>query len=374
MTARPLALRPLLLAALVLGLAACDSGSDTDPPADTFDRSELLANVASEIIVPSYEALHESVDALDAAVAAFATDPTATNLEAAQGALRAARLAWQDASLFQFGPAESVALRTSLNTYPVDVDRVEANVASGDYILGAVDNRDAVGFPTLGYLLHGVGDGEDEILAAYAAAPDAAARLTYLQDNVDFIAEAVDATAEAWSPGGDYLGMFLSEANAGVDVGSSLGMMINAFILHYERFIRDGKIGIPAGVRSAGVPRPTSTEAYYGGYSAELAAASLRAVQRLFRGDALSGASGTGLDDYLQALDAQPLAAQIVTELDEAIAAVEALEDPLAEQIERDNDPVLAAFQELQDVIVLLKADMTSILGVTITFQDNDGD
>ena len=375
MVARLFSFRPLLLAALAFGLAACDSGSGTEPPPDTFDRSELLADVASEIIVPSYEALQQSVDALDAAADAFAADPTAANLAAAQDALRTARLAWQDASLFQFGPAESVALRTSLNTYPVDVEQVETNVATGDYILGSVDNRDAVGLPTLGYLLHGVGDTEDEILAAYADAPDAADRITYLQDNVDFVAEAVDATVEAWSPGGgDYLGMFLSEANAGVDVGSSLGMMINAFILHYERFIRDGKIGIPAGVRSAGVPRPTSTEAYYGGYSAELTAASLRAVQRLFRGDALSGTAGTGLDDYLQALDAQPLAAQIVTELDEAIAAVDALEDPLAEQIERDVDPVLTAFQELQDVIVLLKADMTSILGVTITFQDNDGD
>jgi hypothetical protein len=28
----------------------------------------------------------------------------------------------------------------------------------------------------------------------------------------------------------------------------------------------------------------------------------------------------------------------------------------------------------MQDAVVLLKADMTSILGVTITFQDNDGD
>lgn len=374
MTPRLSSLRPLLLAALVLGFAACDSGDGSDLPPDTFDRSDLLENVASEIIVPSYAALQQAVDALDAAVEAFAANPTAATLADAQAALKSARLAWQDASLFQFGPAESVGLRASLNTYPVDVEQVEANVASSDYILGAVQNRDAAGLPTLGYLLHGVGTTDEEIVAAYAEAPDAAARAAYLQDNVAFVADAVNATAEAWSDGGDYLDMFLSETNAGVDVGSSLGMLINAFVLHYERFIRDGKIGIPAGVRSAGVPRPTSVEAYYGGYSAELAAASLRAARRLFLGDASDGLAGTGLDDYLRSLDAEPLATQITTEFDEAIAAVDALDDPLAEQIERDNDPVLAAFQEMQDSVVLLKADMTSILGVTITFQDNDGD
>jgi predicted lipoprotein len=374
MTTRLSFLRPLLLTALVLGFAACDSGDGSELPPDTFDRSELLENVASEIIAPSYAALQRAVDALDAAVDAFAADPTAGTLADAQAALKTARLAWQDASLFQFGPAESVGLRTSLNTYPVDVEQVEANVAEGDVILGAVDNRDAVGLPTLGYLLHGVGGTDEEIVAAYTDAPDATDRRAYLRDNVAFVADAVDATAEAWSSGGDYLDMFLSEANAGVDVGSSLGMMINAFVLHYERFIRDGKIGIPAGVRSAGIPRPTSTEAYYGGYSAELAAASLRAVQRLFLGDASDGTAGTGLDDYLRSLDAEALATQVTTEFDEAVAAVEALDDPLSEQIERDNAPVLAAFQEMQDTVVLLKADMTSILGVTITFQDNDGD
>jgi predicted lipoprotein len=374
MTTRLSSLRLLFLAALVLGFAACDSGSDSELPPDTFDRSELLENMATDIIVPSYAALQQAASTLDAAVDAFAADPTAANLAEAQTALKTARLAWQDASLFQFGPAESVALRASLNTYPVDVEQVEANVAAGDYVLGTIENRDAAGLPTLGYLLHGVGSTEGEILAAYTDAPDAAARIAYLQDNIAFVADAVDATAEAWSSGGAYLDMFLSEANAGVDVGSSLGMLINAFVLHYERFIRDGKIGIPAGVRSAGVPRPTSTEATYGGYSAELATASLRAAQRLFLGDAPDGTTGTGLDDYLQALDAEPLAARITTEFGEAVAAVEVLEDPLSEQIERDNDPVLAAFQAMQDVVVLLKADMTSILGVTITFQDNDGD
>src|SRR6056297_3812543 len=175
MTARLSSFRPLLLAALVLGLAACDSGSDDGLPPDTFDRSELLDNVATDIIVPSYAALQQAMSVLDAAVDAFAADPTAATLADAQAALRTARLAWQDASLFQFGPAESVALRTSLNTYPVDVEQVEANVASGDFILGAVENRDAVGLPTIGYRLHGVGTSEAEILEAYTDAPDATA-------------------------------------------------------------------------------------------------------------------------------------------------------------------------------------------------------
>lgn len=340
----------------------------------------MLAHLGENLILPAYRSLQTSVDALDAAAESFAADPTAKTLEDVRAALKNARLAWQDANLFQFGPAESVALRTSLNTYPVDEDKVESNVASGSYTLGTLDNRAAAGFPALGYLLYGTGESDDDVLAAFTDAEDAANRTAYLQDNVEFVKQAVDATVDDWAPeGGDYLATFLSSTNAGTDVGSSLGMLINAFVLHYERFIRDGKIGIPAGVRSAGVPRPTSTEAYYGGYSAELATASVEAVRRLFLGHAAASenaveASSLGLDDHLEHLDAGALATEIETELAEAIAALEALEDPLSKQIESDNEEVLTAFTELQDAIVLLKADMTSVLGITITYQDNDGD
>jgi hypothetical protein len=150
-------------------------------------------------------------------------------------------------------------------------------------------------------------------------------------------------------------------------------MLINAFVKHYERFLRDGKIGIPAGVRSAGVPRPTSTEARYGGYSAQLALNNLLALQQLYEGEGATS-NGPGLGSYLRALGAGDLDAEIETAFDEAASAVADLDDPLAQQIETNNDPVLAAFQEMQDLVVLLKADMTSILGVTITFADNDGD
>ncbi|QXD16124.1 imelysin family protein [Rhodocaloribacter litoris] len=367
---------PFVLAGILL-LASCDSSPSTsEPPPDaTFDRSAMLENYGRTIILPAYETLKQAVDALQAAATTFAGNPTASNLAALRERLKAARLAWQDAALFQFGPAESVTLRATLNTYPADEAKIEANIASGNYVLGTIDNRAAVGFPALAYLLYGPGSTDEEILAAYTNDAQASGRMTYLQDNVTFIKAATDATFEAWhADGGNYIGTFLSPEKAGTDVGSALGMLVNAFILHYERFIRDGKIGIPAGVRSAGVPRPGSTEAFYGGYSAELAVAGVRATRRLFLGNSRSGAEGPGLDDNLRFLGAETLADQITTELDEAIAALEALQDPLSTQIESDLEPVLTAFTELQDVVVLLKADMTSVLGITITFQDNDGD
>lgn len=357
-------------------VAACDSvgTSDSDDDSD-FDRVALLQNYGSDIILPSYETLAADVEDLNASAEAFVETPSQETLSDVQADLKSTRMAWQAASLYQFGPAESLTLRSALNTYPTDEEQIDDNVASGEYTLGSINDRAAGGFPALDYLLHDAGATDAEIVDTYTSGANADSRGAYLLDNVAFIQQNIDQVVEAWSPEGeDYLGTFTSESNAGTDVGSSLGMLINAYVKHYERFLRDGKVGIPAGVRSAGVTRPTSTEASHGGYSLELAIANLQAVKRLYLGETTAGENGPGLDDNLQALGAGDLDTEIVTAIDEAISALQTLNDPLSDQIESNNEPVLDAFQEMQDVVVLLKADMTSVMGITITFQDNDGD
>ncbi len=369
-------LRPILALALLLAagltLAACDSGSSTDETA-SFDRVALLDNYGANVIVPAYEGLDAAAADLDAAAQAFANAPSAATLAGARARLEEAHRAWQDASFFQFGPAASVTLRSALNTYPTDQAKVEANIASGSYALGSLDDQAAGGFPALGYLLYGApGTSDAEVIAAFTDDPG---RGAYLTDNAAFVRSLAGDVLASWSPqGGDYLATFTRPENAGTDVGSSLGMVINAFVRHYERFLRDGKIGIPAGVRSSGVPRPTSVEAVHGGYSAALAVANLRAVERLYLGTGHDGQPGLGLDDYLRARGAEALGDEIAAKSGETLAALQALDDPLHDQITSNNAPVLTAFQEMQDLVVLLKADMTSVLGVTITYQDNDGD
>ena len=371
--------RPTLKSLLValIGSAAivgsCDSSTGSDD--SDFDRPALLANVANNIISPAYGNFETEITELETAVAAFSSDPTETNLVAAQNALHEARLAWQDVNLFGFGPALSSALRTALNTYPTNTDKINANIVAGNNTLGTVANIDAGGFPALDYLLHGTGNTNTEIVEQFTTADNAANRLSYLTANVNFVVSEGSNVASQWEAGsGSYVSTFLSAENSGSDVGSSLGLMVNALTEHFERFIRDGKVGIPAGVRSAGIARPTTTEAFYSGRSRELAAANLRSVLRLFLGSSISGVDGIGLAENLEALGNSELSTSIQTELNEAINVVQGLSDPLSENITNDPDAVLNAFAELQELVVLLKADLASSLGISITGQDNDGD
>ena len=360
----------IFLIGIVALLSSC-GGTDAGNNIST-ERTALLEQTGNNIILPSYQAFQNEVNSLKKAADAFATESTEPTFTALQNQLKATRLTWQKVNLFQFGPAEDVILRASLNTYPTDTGLIKDNIASGEYELGAISNQAAAGFPALGYLLHGTGETNQQIISAYTEASNASKRMDYLLDNISFIKEKTDNVTSAWSDSN--LQMFLSDENAGTDTGSSLSMVVNAMIVHYERFLRDGKIGIPAGVRSSGVIRSKATEAFYSGYSVELAIANLQTVKGLYQGTGLDESSGAGLEENLEALGRESLADEIVTELDEAIAALQKLQDPLSEQVETNHDPVLVAFQEMQELTNLLKADMSSALGITITFQDNDGD
>ena len=361
----------LLFAALLV--VSCDS-SDDGPggsiPAPEFDQFEMLTNYADNLIIPAYSDLQMNADLMKTAVSDFEAEPNLANLEVMQTNLKSLRISWQHANFYQFGPAETNTLRAILNTYPTDTDKIMQNIESGSYTLGSLDNIAAGGLPALDYLINGMGDTPEQIVEAFTSDPMAIARMTYLVDNVSFVENSISNVANAWDPaGGDYRGTFLSPLNSGTGIGSSVGLLVNAMILHYERFMRDGKIGIPAGVRSAGVPRPTATEAFYGGYSAELAEINIAAFRNLY-----NGANGSGFDDYLIFAGANVLDDDIDTELEEAISDASKLTDPLSQNIEDDNDRVIQVFTSLQEALVLIKVDMTSILGITITFQDNDGD
>jgi len=366
----------VLVAVFFLITACSDDNSTTDDGDVNFDRSAMIENIGNNIILPAYDNMQASTVELDQAISDFIANPDVGTLQSAQESLKEARLAWQRVNLFQFGPAETVALRSFTNTYPADTAKIESNIDSGSFTLGTLDNQTAAGFPAFGYLLHGLAANNDDIVARYTTANDADARVNYLRENIDFVSSNIENVVNEWrADGEDFIGTFLSEENAGVDVGSSLGQLFNAaFVVHYERFLRDAKIGIPAGVRSANTPRPGNVEAVYGGYSLELLQANLEAVEDLYLGRTAEGTDGIGLEENLQSLDADDLDEEIKNGFDEAISSLDNLQDPLHDQIEENNDPVLEAFVELQDMVAMFKADMASQLGITITFQDNDGD
>lgn len=365
---------------LVVTLAtACGEDEGNPSLKDNFDQKAFLTHLGGSIIAPAYLDLAEKTSELHTAIEAFVALPAPATLSHARSALLEARLSFQYCTPYQFGPAETLGLSSNLNVFPVDRTKIERNIESQSYNLEALSNNDAKGFPAIEFLLHGNDKADIEIIAEFELNQ---AFGTYLLDVSALVQATAEGVSEMWSAeGGDYLGEFTSDDALGADAGSSLGKLVNALNLSFERNTRDAKIGIPAGIRSLGIIIPEATEAFYAGYSVQLALANTRAFQMLFLGKTKAGVDGLGLDDYLNARNAktatgteQSLTEAIKQQFEVIFNGLEQLEDPLARQIETSNEPVQQVFAQMQQLAVLLKTDMASALGVVISYQDNDGD
>jgi hypothetical protein len=88
--------------------------------------------------------------------------------------------------------------------------------------------------------------------------------------------------------------------------------------------------------------------------------------------------NGEGLDDYLIYLSAQyngeNLSAFIENQINTIISNLNGLNDPLSNEVLVNSQEVADVYQSMQMLVPSIKVEMTSALGVLITYQDSDGD
>lgn len=337
---------------------ACNDDEKKDDQDIQFDQSAFLSNLSAEVILPNYTNANVAVNELSLSIDSLIIEKNQLRLDDAQAKLKTAYLAWQKVSYLEFGPAMTLGLRSNVNTYPTDTTEIEAKIAQNETNMDLLSMSDKKGFPALDYLLNHTSD--SLILAELDNN-----RSNYLSAVRTDLKTKVNTVYGEWAA--NYQSTFNS--SLGTDVGSSSGQLINALNQHYERNFRDGKIGIPIGVRSSGIPRPEDSEALYGGYSIELAIANFEAMKTFYKGK-----DGLGLDDYLKSADAANLDQTIQNQMVSIDSKLNALNDPLPAEIQNNYQALRDSYQEIQKLIVYWKVDMPSRLGVLITYQDNDGD
>lgn len=343
-----------------------ESGSTTD--AMTFDQVALFENLGNNLILPAYRELAQKTNDLDLAITEFTDTPDTQTLQNLQETYIQAYLAWQVASYYEFGPASGENLALSVNTYPTNTSRIEQNIQNNV----SADNTSEKGFPALDYLLYGIGSNQTEILEKYNTDNLAENRKTYLKSIIDDLKKRIDNTLVLWD--NEYLQTFVNKE--GNDVGSSLGLFINALLSSYEADLKNAKFGIPAGV-SVGLIEPNAQmiEGLYSQKSKELAQAKMNAFIDIFK-----GGNGVGLDDYVTDLRAtsgqgNPLADEILNQLNDAKSQIDNLpQTPLNQLIIQEKSTVDNIYYSLQQGVVYLKTDMTSALSIQVTYQDGDGD
>jgi len=359
----------------ILLIWGCTDEGPSGPSADDFDREAILENWADNIIIPAFTNFSETTGQLHTSAETFAADPTQQNLESLRNSWESAYLAFQHVSMFEMGLAMEIRFRDYLNIYPTDAEEIENSIQSGNYNLELPSLTDSQGFPALDYLLHGLGENDDDILSFYTTDENAGNYRTYLTDLTERIDALTGQVLGNWTSG--YRDEFVS--NSGNGANSSLDMMVNDYIFYYEKNLRAGKIGIPAGYFS-GTPLSSHVEAYYSnGFSKALFNEALTASVNFFNGVHInSETDGQSLDDYLDYLntmkDGADLTGLINSQFQLAGQEADALNPDFAAQVESNNTLMLSTLDELQQNVVYMKVDMLQSLNINVDYVDADGD
>lgn len=357
---------------IVLLFSACGENGDDTPPVGVYDRGAMLKHYADNIIIPSYDELHTAAQNLETAITQLLANPTVTSLDNARSRYQLALIAWQSANAFNFGPAGEEGLNKSLveeiGTFPISTEKVINFIATGDTSLNNFD-RDSRGFYTLGYLLYDVpGLGSDILFFLQDADYQ-----SYMRVVVRDIVDRIEAVQAAWANG--YADDFTSRI--GTDVGSGTSQLYNEFVKSFEA-IKNFKTGLPAGKRPGQTgPQPELVESRFAQISKELMAIHLASIFRIYQGDTPNGSNGPSLMDYVEAVEGGPALAN-ATRLQWAtvFASFSTLPvDKTLQELAAEESPELDAFHtEIQKHTRFFKSDMSSVLGIAITFASGDGD
>lgn len=358
-------LKIILLLSIIFA-SACKDDSVLSKKVD-FDRKALLQHYGDHIIPRHYKKFNTTILGLDTAWKAFKNNPNTNNLSSVRYYFTESYKAWQYCSLFEFGPAEQNLLRANVNTFPCDTFKIGTNIRTANYNMASASNLDAKGLPALDYLFF------DQSKNTLQYLSDEKVQL-YVDEVIRDIRYSINFVYVLWTDGA-YSSTFASKD--GVDIGSSLGQMVNQLNFDLE-LLKNAKLGIPLGKKTMGTPLPHMVEGYYSGLSKELLLLNLNSIKNIFAGNVSDQITGTGLDEYLKAVGAKnngvDLDVKILEQFQLAVDKINALPANLSEAIINNPTAVEAAYTEIQRSIIYTKTDMPSALGIMITYQDNDGD
>lgn len=350
--------------------------NDSEIATDNFDRKAMLVNWADNIIIPGYESYVASLENLDAEAETFTTSPSLENLSNLRTAWLNANLAWQKVAMFEIGKAEAITLINFTNIYPTNTEYMIETIESGDYDLTSTNKQDEQGFPAIEYMIYGVRDTDQGIVDLYSQEIANHPYKVFLLDLTERLKALAKPVLDDWKNG--YRDTFVN--NEGSEATSSFNKLVNDYIFYYEKHLRAGKIGIPAGVFT-GSSAPEKVEGLYSGKSKELFMAGLDATQAFFNGkspDSNLAVEGIGLKTYLDFVQdisgGEDLGELINVQFESAKQQAEELEENFSIQVETDNSVMLQTYDELQKNVVNMKVDMLQALNIRVDYVDADGD
>ena len=351
-------------------ISSCDEPAG--PAGQAYDRTSMLEFTAKQTIIPLYGDMYEEAKRFDSTLQIFAISPSNEHIQKLRNQWRALAFSWQYVVMFDFGPAQMSdgSLFQNIGTFPVSVGKIESYITAKDTLFKNFD-RDTRGIYALEYLLF------KDSNATIQTFIDQPFRIAYAQALSKNIVNRIETVLNQWQ--GSFSRTFIE--NDGAQAGSSISDLYNAFVYHYE-ILKNYNLGLPIGKRAGQLTsEPMKVEGYYSGYSTALLKAKFEAIRNLWFGYArlslLTSLSAKGFKEYLNSVENGPRLIIDTEEQWNRIGTVLQSIDanlPLQNMIISKDPQLEQLYVEMTKHTRFIKSEMSSLLGISITFASSDGD
>jgi len=319
-----------------------------------------FANIATSHIVPAYQQLAASTQALNQAAQAYCAQPAESSLQTLQDAHVQAFLAWQGAQHLRFGPIQYLSREHRLQLWPDKRGTVskhlrvlleDAALTQPDFDISAKSVA-VQGFSALEQLLFA------------EQAPDGK-RCTLLQAITANLQQIGSNLLHDWQDGDQAFARYFSAPAVDNPLFTSqrelAGQLLNSLHTQLE-FIQTQKLGRPLGSGPERA-RGRRAEAWRSGASLAAIERNLQACRALYQ---------VGFAGELPA----ELDTRIAQAFDAAIAQLQRIAPPLAQSVERPAQwqEIQQLQQQLNGLRELLARDLAQALDLSLGFNSLDGD
>lgn len=385
-----------LCAVLLLFHACVKSSSEHIGPASSstsgagggsFDKTALLASLGEDVVLAECREFVTVAETLRDRTADYAASGETADRDEARQAWRDAIAVWQRLEVMQFGPAAVMGtaggqdLRDEIYSWPLvnrcrtDQETVEENYL--DVSAFAAEAVNVRGLDAIEYLLFNDSSSNacppqnaiNQSGSWNAVADVQQNRADYASTLAQIVLGHASQLRDAWEPGG---GNFVAELSAPGGTYSTTQAALNAVsdaLFYVETQTKDMKLGVPSGLSACDAATcPDELESLFAHASKEHVRNNLLGFRALFLGQDI------GFDDCLSAIGAADLSLAMASDLEDAIAAVDAIEEAtFALALQDDPDSVEDLYFAVKRVTDNVKTQFISVLDLELP-QSVEGD
>lgn len=340
-------------------IIACNK--EDNPQNDNFDIIKYHESYTENLILPSISNLVTNTTKLNEAINNFTITTNETNLSSLRDAWKEVAISFSKTQIGNLGDIQMSAVYLSIYSWDANEIKIEEFIASSTPISESeiiTLPAKARGLSAIEYLIF-----ENDIASTINSFSNQR-RKDFLLSLGENVVSKINSLDNQWK---SYSNSFINNTSTGIN--GSINFIVNQMNFVLEN-VRRFKVGEPAGIENSSIVDVTLLQADKSEISLEMIKENIASIKTAYYGNA------EGLDDYVSSIakneDVNEAIANTFSAIENNIASLS--NSSLKNAITTNNSQVTALHKNIKDLIILIKVDVASILSITVTFTDNDGD